>query len=301
MRSTISCTLASSIPTNACPAFTSFAPAWNANRSSPSRRSASTINVVLPTPGSPMTRTDRGRDAERAPTRASTAAIRLPTSVAGGRALGSTTRPSARKKSTSIVVDCHCSSAGRSAAFVAMSAPSISSRTSGCRLASSVSSSATVRFSPAATRASRKRETSRASGLPVQSSSAVASTAGITFPSLSASARSSSCRSPHSPRSKRLSAVSVQPGGGRRPAAIAAMAPARRNFAPRSAMSANVSSSMLAGSESSSTSRSNSSSSSSSSTLTHGYVDASSCPSSITSWIGVFFRLRTLQGILLLH
>ena len=84
MRSTISCTLASSIPTNACPAFTSFAPAWNANRSSPSRRSASTISVVLPTPGSPMTRTDRGRDEERAPTRASTAAIRLPTSVAGG-------------------------------------------------------------------------------------------------------------------------------------------------------------------------------------------------------------------------
>ena len=66
--------------------------------------------------------------------------------------------------------------------------------------------------SPAATRASRKRETSRASGLPDQSSSAFASTGGITVPSLSASARRSSSRSPHSPRSKRLSAPSVQPG-----------------------------------------------------------------------------------------
>ena len=300
-RSTISCTRASSIPTNAWPAFTSAAPAWNANRSSPSRRSASTISVVLPTPGSPTTRTERGRDAESAPTSASTAAIRLPTSVAGGRSSGSTRRPSSRKKSTSIVVVCHCSSAGRSAALVATSVPSISSRTSGCRPASSSSSSSTVRSSPAATRASRKREISRASGLPLQSSSAFASTAGITVPSLSASARRSSWRSPHSPRSNRLSAPSVQPGGAGRPAAIAAMAPARRNFEPRSATSANVSSSMLSGSASSSTSRSNSSSTSSSSTSTHGYDDASSCPSSITSWIGVFFRLRTLRGILLLH
>ena len=195
-RSTISCTLASSIPTNAWPAFTSAAPAWNAKRSLPSRRSASTISVVLPTPGSPTTRTERGRDAKSAPTSASTAAIRLPTSVAGGRFSGSTCRPSSRKKSTSIVVVCHCSSAGRSAAFVATLVPSIGSRMSGCRPASSSSSSSTVTTSPATTRASRKRETSRASGLPDQSSSAFASTGGMTVPSLSASARRRSGRSP---------------------------------------------------------------------------------------------------------
>ena len=44
---------------------------------------------------------------------ASTAAAREPTSVAGGRSSVSTMRPSARKKSTSIVSVCHCSSAGR--------------------------------------------------------------------------------------------------------------------------------------------------------------------------------------------
>ena len=186
-------------------------------------------------------------------------------------ALGSTTRPSARKKSTSIVVDCHCSSAGRSAAFVAMFGPSISSRTSGCRLASSVSSSATVDVLPGGdTRVEEAGDLARERA--ARSSPPLLPRARRESPSrrCSASARRSSWRSPHSPRSKRLSAVSVQPGGGGRPAAIAAMAPARRNFAPRSATSANVSSSMLAGSASSSTSRSNSSSWSSSSTLTHG-------------------------------
>ena len=52
------------------------------------------ISVDLPTPGSPTSSTDRGRVDESAPTSASTAPIRLPTSVAGGRSPGSTTRPS---------------------------------------------------------------------------------------------------------------------------------------------------------------------------------------------------------------
>ena len=102
------------------PAFTSAAPAWNANHSSPRRRSASTISVVLPTPGSPTSSTERGREAARAAVTASTAAAREPTSVARGRSSVSTIRPSVRKKSTSIVSVCHCSSAGVSAARVSV-------------------------------------------------------------------------------------------------------------------------------------------------------------------------------------
>ena len=228
---------------------------------------------------------------------ASTAAAREPTSVAGGRSSVSTIRPSVRKKSTSIVSVCHCSSAGVSAARVSVSVRSISSRTRGCRLGESSSRSSPVSSSPFLTRASSRVEISRASGLPLQSSSADASTAGRIFSSTSARARRRSWRSPHSPRSNRVSVPSIQSGGGSRPSAIATIAAARRNFEPRSAASAKASSSICSASPSSSTSRVKSSSYSRSSTSTQGCLDASVCPSSVASSRGVCRRLRTVRAL----
>ena len=265
-----------------------------ANRSLPSRRSASTINSSCRRPG----RRRRGRERGRTPR--ARRRVRPPPRSGCRRASPEAASPDrhAARLTEEVDVDRRrlpLLERGRSAAFVATLVPSISSRMSGCRPASSSSSSSTVTTSPATTRASRKRETSRASGLPGPFLLRVASTGGITVPSLSASARRSSSRSPRSPRSKRLSAPSVHPAGAGRPAAIAAMAPARRNFAPRSATSANVSSSMLSGSASNSTRRSNSSSTQ--------LVDVDPrvrrrklLPEVDHLLDGVFFRLRTLRG-----
>ncbi len=123
-----------------------------------------------------------GRDEERAPTSASTAAIRLPTSVAGGRCARIDDTP---ERAEEVDVDRRrlpLLERGPERSPRRDVGRSISSRTSGCRLASSVSSSATVQLSPGCDTRVRKRETSRASGLPAQSSSAAASTGGNHLP-----------------------------------------------------------------------------------------------------------------------
>ena len=179
--------------------------------------------------------------------------------------------------------------------------PSISSRTSGCRPASSSSSSSAVTTSPATTAPRGSVRPPARAGC--RSSPPPRSRARRNHGAVAVGERAQEqlAFAPLAALEAALRALRPARGGAGRPAAIAAMAPARRNFAPRSATSAKASSSMLSGSASSSTRRSNSSSTSSSSTSTHGYDDASSCPRSITSWIGVCFRLRTLRGILLLH
>ena len=173
------------------PALTSAAPAWNANQARPSsRRSASTISVVLPTPGL--------ADEEDA--------------TAGRRAARALRRSRRRRdrRASRRVVACGCSrriddppelteevdvdrlasatarAAGRRAAFVVVAGRRRAARRrAAADRASSRSKSAAVKVArPRATRASRKRgDGSRASGLPLQSSSAAASTAAMTFPS----------------------------------------------------------------------------------------------------------------------
>ena len=247
----------------ACPALTSWAPAWNANHSSPSLRSASTISVVLPTPGSPTSSTDRGR-ARRERTdecvdgRDPAADERRRRPFAG--------IDDATELTEEVDVDDRRSATSRArglrAAFVAAFVPSISSPTSGCRRVSRASRSAAVTSSPAATRASRKRETcARERALaPVLFGSREHGRDDLPVALRRARGGAVGARPiPHA--SKRVSAVSVHSGGAGRPAAIAAIAPARRNLlAPRSATSANASSSMLSRSASNSTSLENSSS-----------------------------------------
>ena len=121
---------------------------------------------------------------------------------------------------------CHCSSAGVSAA-----------RVSGVRAVDQLPHER-LQARPAA-RPDRRPSESRpprrgprarseiagASGLPLQSSSAAARTAGITFSSTSGECAQQERRSPQSARSNRFFVPSTQSGGGLRPAAIA---PARR-------------------------------------------------------------------------
>ena len=156
------------------------------------------------------------------------------------------------------------------------------------------------RSSPAATRASRKRETSRASGLPLPGPPPPPrAPRGITVPSLVRRARGAAA--PARPtRRARSGPPQLHPSSraaAGRPAAIAAMAPAREGTSPPAARRPRTSRRRCSPDpRAGRRARSNSSSRSSSSTSTHGYVAASSCPSAITSWIGALLPPAHLAG-----
>ena len=216
----------------------------------PSRRSASTISVVLPTPCSPTSRTDRRpRRRERADERID-AAIRASRRASPvGRSPGLDDPPELAEE---VDVDRSSAATPRARAGGRPASPrrrsSISSPTSGCRPASSASSSATVSRSPRCdARVEEERDLLARAGCRSSPPRRARAPPGSTLPSdcrrarggavaarPTRRARSASRRSPSTRRRR-------APGGDR-----GRGAGAEELRASRSATSANVSSSMLA-------------------------------------------------------